>query len=629
MATKLEISELDFDGIKSNLKTFLSQQNEFTDYDFEGSGMSVLLDVLAYNTHYLGYNANMLANEMYLDSADLRSSVVSLAKQVGYTPTSCTSSTATLTVLVNDASGASLTMSRGTKFSTTVDGQSYSFVNNADVSITPVSGVYQFNNLTVYEGSYLNYKYTANTSDIDQRFIIPNDSVDTTTLTVKVQESSSDATTNTYTLADGITELNSTSKVYFLQEVEGGRFEVYFGDGVLGKTIADGNIVILDYINTNRDAPNGATTFTLSGTIGGFSSATITTSSNASGGTGLESIASIKYNAPRDYTAQDRAVTAEDYKTLVKSLYANAQAVQVYGGEDAETPDYGKVYISIKAKSGSNLTTATKESIVQSLKQYAVASVTPVIIDPETTFITLVVNFKYNSGTTTKDVSTLQTNVLTKIASYNNDTLEDFAGMFRYSKLTEAVNAADTSILSNITTVKMYKYFTPTLNSGLKYTLNYNNALYNPHSGHNMSGGGIVSSTGFKINDDSSLNEHFLDDDGAGILRVYYLSGTTRVYTDTTYGTVDYATGVVVLTSAHLTSISNVDGATSTQVRVFVVPNSNDVVPVRNQVLSIDTSNSTITGEVDGIESGSSQAGTTYTTSTSYSSGSSGSSSTY
>ena len=619
MATKLEISELDFDGIKSNLKTFLSQQNEFTDYDFEGSGMSVLLDVLAYNTHYLGYNANMLANEMYLDSADLRSSVVSLAKQVGYTPTSCTSSTATLTVLVNDATGASLTMSRGTKFSTTVDGQSYSFVNNADVSITPVSGVYQFDNLTVYEGSYLNYKYTANTSDIDQRFIIPNDSVDTTTLTVKVQESSSDATTKTWKLANGIDSLDSTSEVYFLQEVEGGRFEVYFGDGVLGKAIADGNIVILDYINGNRDAPNGATTFTLSGTIGGFSSATITTVSNASGGTGLESIASIKYNAPRDYTAQDRAVTAEDYKVLVKGLYANAQAVQVYGGEDAATPDYGKVYISIKAKSGSNLTVATKESIVTSLKSYAVASVTPVIIDPETTFITLVVNFKYNSGKTTKDVSTLQTNVLTKIASYNNDTLEDFAGMFRYSKLIEAVNDADTAILSNITTVKMYKYFTPTLNSGLKYTLSYNNALYNPHSGHNASGGGVISSSGFKVNNDSSTNEHFLDDDGAGNLRLYYLSGTTRVYTDTTYGTINYSTGEVILTSAHITSISNIDGATSTQIRVFATPSSNDIVPVRNQVLSIDTSNSSITGEVDGIESGSSQAGTTYTTTSSYS----------
>jgi len=619
MATKLEISELDFDGIKSNLKTFLSQQNEFTDYDFEGSGMSVLLDVLAYNTHYLGYNANMLANEMYLDSADLRSSVVSLAKQVGYTPTSCTSSTATLTVLVNDATGASLTMSRGTKFTTTVDGQSYSFVNNADVSITPVSGVYQFNNLSIHEGSYLNYKYTANTSDIDQRFIIPNDSVDTATLTVKVQESSSNAITNTYKLATGITSIDSTSKVYFLQEVEGGRFEVYFGDGVTGKAIADGNIVILDYINCNRDAPNGATTFALSGTIGGFSSATITTDSNASGGTGLESIASIKYNAPRDYSAQDRAVTAEDYKTLVKSLYANAQSVQVYGGEDAETPDYGKVYISIKAKSGSNLTVSTKESLVTNLKTYAVASVTPVIIDPETTYITLVVNFKYDSGRTTKDVTTLQTNVLSKVASYNNNELEDFTGMFRYSKLIEAVNDADVSILSNITTVRMYKYFTPTLNSGIKYTLSYNNALYNPHSGHNSSGGGVISSSGFKVNNDSSLNEHFLDDDGAGNLRLYYLSGSTRQYTDSTYGTVNYTTGEVILTSAHITSISNVDGATSTQVRVFATPSSNDVVPVRNQVLSIDTSNSTMTGEVDAIASGSSQAGTSYTTTSSYS----------
>ena len=619
MATKLEISELDFDGIKSNLKTFLSQQNEFTDYDFEGSGMSVLLDTLAYNTHYLAYNANMLANEMYLDSADLRSSVVSLAKQVGYTPTSCTSSTATINVLMNDATGASLTMSRGTKFTTTVDGQSYSFVNNSDVSINPVNSVYQFSNLVVYEGSYLNYKYTANTSDIDQRFIIPNDSVDTTTLTVKVQESSSDSTTKTWTLASGITGIDDESEVYFLQEVEGGRFEVYFGDGVMGKAIADGNIVIFDYINTNRDAPNGATSFTLSGTVGGFSSATVTTISNASGGTGLESITSIKYNAPRDYSAQDRAVTAEDYKTLVKSLYANAQSVQVYGGEDAAIPDYGKVYVSIKAKSGSNLTVATKESIVTSLKSYAVASVTPVIIDPETTYITLVVNFKYNSGRTTKDVTTLQTNVLTAIATYNNDTLEDFAGMFRYSQLLQDINEADTSILSNITTVKMYKYVTPTLSSGLKYTLSFNNALYNPHSGHNSSGGGIISSSGFKINNDSSTNEHFLDDDGAGVLRVYYLSDTTRVYTDSTFGTVDYATGEVILTSANITSISNVDGATSTQIRVFAIPSSNDIVPVRNQVLSIDTSNSTITGEVDGIVSGSSQAGTSYTTTSSYS----------
>jgi hypothetical protein len=617
MATKLEISQLDFDGIKDNLKTFLSQQDEFTDYDFEGSGMNVLLDVLAYNTHYLGYNANMLANEMYLDSADQRSSVVSLAKQVGYTPKSASSSKATIDVLVNNGSGASITMSRGTKFTTTVDGTNYSFVNNADVSVSPIDGVYKFSNLDIYEGTYLNYKYTANTSDTDQRFIIPNDFVDTTTLTVKVQESSSDSTTNTYKLSTGITGIDSTSKVYFLQEVENGRYEVYFGDDVIGQSIKDGNIVILDYITCNLDEPNGASSFTLSGTVGGFANVTITTLNNASNGSSPETIKSIKYNAPRDYSAQDRAVTSDDYKVLVKSLYANAQSVQVYGGEDAAVPDYGKVYISIKAKSGSNLTEVTKTSLVQSLKSFAVASVTPVIIDPETTFITLTTTFKYDSSLTTKDISTLQTNVINSISSYNTDTLENFTGMFRYSAVGQVIDGADTSILSNITKIKMYKYITPTLNSGLKYTLSFNNAFYNPHSGHNASAGGIVSSTGFKISGDDT-NEHFLDDDGAGNVRTYYLSGTTRIYTSSTYGTIDYTTGEIILTSANITSISNVDGAASTQIRVTVLPDSNDIIPVRNQVLSVDTANSTVSGSIDEIESGSSQAGTSYTTTSSY-----------
>jgi len=617
MATKLDISQLDFDGIKDNLKTFLSQQDEFTDYDFEGAGMNVLLDTLAYNTHYLAYNANMLANEMYLDSADQRTSVVSLAKQVGYTPRSANSAKATIDVVVNNASGASLTMARGTKFTTTVDSTNYSFVNNSSISITPIDGIYKFSNLDIFEGTYLNYKYTANTTDTDQRFIIPNDNVDTTTLTVKVQESSSDTTTNTYKLASGVTGIDSTSKVYFLQEVEDGRFEVYFGDGVLGESIKDGNIIILDYITCNRAEANGASAFTLSGSIGNFSNVTITTLNNASNGDDPETIKSIKYNAPRDYSAQDRAVTAEDYKVLVKSLYANAQSVQVYGGEDAAIPDYGKVYISIKAKSGSNLTVATKVSLVASLKSFAVASVIPVIIDPETTFIILETTFKFDSNQTTKDISTIETNVINAISSYNTDTLENFTGMFRYSAVTKTIDEAETSILSNITKVKMYKFITPTLDSGLKYTLSFNNALYNPHSGHNSGAGGIVSSTGFKISGDDT-NEHFLDDDGAGNIRVYYLSGTTRIYTNSTYGTIDYTAGEIILTSSNITSISNVDGSSSARIRVTVLPSSNDIVPVRNQVLSIDTANSTVSGSIDEIESGSSQAGTGYTTTSSY-----------
>ena len=617
MANKLDISQLDFDGIKDNLKTFLSQQDEFTDYDFEGSGMNILLDVLAYNTHYLGYNANMLANEMYLDSADQRSSVVSLAKQVGYTPRSASSSKATIDVVVNNASGASLILARGTKFTSTVDGTNYSFVSNGNVSISPVDGVYKFSNLIIYEGTYLNYKYTATTSDTDQRFIIPNDNVDTTTLTVKIQESDSDSTINTYKLASGITGIDSTSKVYFLQEIENGRYEVYFGDDVLGQSIKDGNIVILDYVSCNRDESNGASEFALSGTVGGFSNVTITTINSAFGGDDPETIKSIKYNAPRDYSAQDRAVTAEDYKVLVKSIYANAQSVQVYGGEDAAIPDYGKVYISIKAKSGSNLTEATKVSLVQSLKSFAVASVTPVIIDPEITFIILETTFKFDSNLTTKDVSTLKTNVLNAIASYNTNTLENFTGVFRYSAVGKTIDESDTSILSNITKVKMYKFITPTLNNGSKYTLSFNNAFFNPHSGHNSTAGGIVSSTGFKISGDDT-NEHFLDDDGAGNIRVYYLSGTTRIYTDSTYGTIDYTNGEIILTSSNITSISNIDGAASTRIRVTVSPDSNDIIPVRNQVLSIDVTNSTVSGGIDEIESGSSQAGTSYTTTSSY-----------
>ena len=618
MATKLQVTELDFDSIKRNLKTFLSQQDEFRDYNFEGSGMSVLLDVLAYNTHYLGFNANMLANEMYLDSADLRSSVVSLAKQVGYTTRSASTSSANIDIVVNNGSGPAITMSRGTKFSTTVDGQAYSFVNNSDVTIIPANGVYSFRGIAIFEGTYLNYKYTVNTSDLDQRFIIPNDDVDTQTVTVRVQNSASDSITNTYTLASGITGLDSTSKVYFLQEVENGRYEIYFGDGVLGKKVEDGNIIIIDYIVTNRGAANGAETFSLSGTVGGFSDVTITTNSRAQGGDDPESVSSIKYNAPRDYTAQDRAVTAEDYKVLVKSIYANAQSVQVYGGEDADPVAYGKVYISVKARSGSNLTTATKNSIVRSLKQYSVASVTPVIIDPETTYLIITTNFKYNSGNTTLALSTIQTNVLMTILLYGQEELESFTGMFRHSALSGLIDDTDPSILSNVTNIAMYKYITPTLNSGLKYTLNFNNAIFNPHSGHNSADGGVISSTGFKINDDESTNEHFLDDDGAGNVRVYYLSGTTRIYTSSTYGTVNYTTGQIVLTSANITSISNVDGVVSSRIRITTIPNSNDIVPVRNQTLEIDTLNSTVNGAVDTIVSGSSQAGTSFTTTSSY-----------
>ena len=422
-SNKLTVSDFDFDNVKANLKTFLQGQSEFQDYNFEGSGFAVLLDLLAYNTHYLGFNANMVANEMYLDSADIRKNIVSLAKMLGYTPTSCRAPVASLSITVNGVpSGtASVTMDKGTVFTTSVDGISYQFVTNQSHTVQPSSGVYRFSNINVYEGTLVTFKYTVDTTDADQRFLIPSANADTSTLKVSVQNSSADLTTNVYSLATGYSELTDISKVYFLQEVEDNKFEVYFGDGVLGKSLSSGNIVILEYVVTNKTEANGASTFTLSGDVGGYSDVTIAVNSNAANGSEAQTKESIRYNAPLNYGTQDRAVTTSDYETIVKSVYPNAQSVSAWGGEDDETPQYGVVKIAIKPISGSTLTTATKESIKTQLKKYNVVSVRPEIVDPETTNIILTSNVKYNDKTTSKTAETLKSNIITTLRNYNTN----------------------------------------------------------------------------------------------------------------------------------------------------------------------------------------------------------------
>ena len=614
---RLDISQLDFENIKGALKRFLNNQAEFKDYDFEGSSLSILLDLLAYNTHYLAYNANFVANEMFLDTAQLRSSVASLAKLVGYTPNSARAPIADIKLVVNDGSGSTITMPAGTKFTSSIDGTSYSFVNIEDVVITPVDSIYTAQSVNIYEGTYSSFSYTYNSSDVDQRFLIPNDRVDTTTLKVTVQNSIADATTNVYTKATSITELNGTSEVYFLQEAEDGQFEIYFGDGVIGKQLEDGNIIVISYVITNKTEANGASSFSLSGSISGFTDITITVNSSAQGGAEPESISNIRRNVPNFYAAQDRAVTVEDYKTKVKELYANTQSVSAWGGENAETPFYGRVYISILPTSGSNLTDATKNSIVTQLKRYSVASVTPVIVDPETTKILLTSNVKFDAQATTKTAATLKTNILTTITNYNSNTLQQFDSMFRYSKLTGLIDDTDTAILSNITTVKIRKSFLPTLGSSVRYEINFNNALYNPHSGHRSLEGGIITSSGFKVDGDAT-NIWFLDDDGSGNIRRYRLLGSVRTYANTTQGTINYATGKIILNSLNIASIENIRGSASTVIELTVEPRSNDIVPVRNQILEIDTANSSITVEADTLVGGSSNAGINYTTTSSY-----------
>lgn len=615
---RLSVTELDFDDIKTNLKTFMRNQDEFTDYDFEGSGINALLDVLAYNTHYLAMNVNMAANEMFLDTASIRSTVVSHAKTLGYTPNSARAPIGTVNVTLNNIDGlVSATIPAETVFTSTLDDVSYQFVTIAEYTTTISNGILSFSNIPIYEGTYTKNRYTVDTKNVDQKFKLTSDRADTTTLRVQVFSSADSSSFDTYTLATDITQVGPTSEVYFLQECSDGRFEVYFGDGIVGKAVSDNNVVVLSYVVTNKTKANGATNFKTTSTISGVSDITIATVSAASGGSEPESIQSIKLNAPLDYAAQGRAVTPEDYKAIIPKVYSNTKSVQVWGGEDNSTAVYGRTYISIVPTAGS-ITASAKETIVNDLKNtYTIASVTPVIVDPVTTFIRLGVNFKYNKKNTTKTSETLVSNVTTALQNYDANTLQKFDGVFRHSQVTGLIDDVDSSILSNITTVKLSQFVTPTLNTSTKYELEFNNAVYNPHSGHASTEGGVLSSTGFTISGDA--NEMFLNDDGNGVIRMfYYTDGTTLTYKDESAGVIDYNTGKVILNALNITSVSNVDGAASTKFRIVVTPSSTDVVAVRNQILQIDFANTTVASSEDTIAGGGASAGVGYTTTSSY-----------
>ena len=626
--SRLRVTELDFENIKDNLKFFLKAQDKFKDYDFEGSGMNILLDTLAYNTHYLAFNANMVANEMFLDSSSLRSSAVSHAKTLGYEVTSSRSPKATINVNLNTDSAVK-TIPAGTAFTSTSNGVNYQFVTISDVTASNTGNTVPFDNLEVYEGTYIITKYLVDTSDVNQRFLLTDPRADTSTLKVKVQNSSSDTTTTTFTKATDITQLSSNSNVYFLQEVERGKFEVYFGDDVVSKGLDDNNIIILTYVVTNKEAANGLSSFTPPSTIDGVSDVSVFTVDAASGGAEPEGINSIKLNAPLDYSSQGRAVTTSDYEVYVRKFFPNTQAVSVWGGEDgsfdtssgvSSTPEYGKVFISIKSTTGVDLTSTQKDNLVKDFAKVKVASITPVIVDAETTSLILGVNFNFDSSSTTSTGAELASLINKTLQNFNTSDLQSFNKPFRYSKLLGLIDNTDSSILNNITTVTMAKKFTPTIGSSTSYNINFNNALFNPESGYNASAGGVVASTGFFLNDVTTI-EYFFDDDGAGNLRLYNLVSGVRTYNNNNAGTVDYVNGTIKINSINITAVGEVDGVTSSQIRITALPNSNDIIPVRNQVLEIDFTNTTISSTIDttattgkGYTTTTTTAGTTTTT---------------
>ena len=616
-SNKLTITDLEFDTIKTNLKAYLSAQTQFQDYDFEGSGMSVLIDILAYNTHYTGYYANMLGNEMFLDSSSLRDSAVSHAKHLNVIPTSVKTATAKLNfTFTPTGTPTSLTIAKDTKFTSSINGVSYKFVTNTTTTVSrSTAGTYTTTGVEIKEGKIVNKSYTVDAADTAQRFIIPNANVDTSTLAVTVQNSSGDSTVFTYTDGNAVdvTTIKGTDKVFFLQEVESQQYEITFGDGAVGKQLSDGNIIFIEYIITSGTLANKASSFTAVGTVAGLSSAnyTLTTNTNATGGADIQTIDSLKFLAPKLYQAQKRATTSADYKAILLEQRPDIESITVYGGEDADPVQYGKVFIAVKPTGNNVFSTVAKEDIKTNiLKKNNVVTVIPEIIDPIFFYLLLDVTVNYDPITNLTDENTLKTNINTSIQSYHQTNLEKFDQKFRYSILTQDIDNTNSSIRNNKTNIRYQQRLTiETLDTPTSYILYFNNALKE----------GYLNSSSFVATDG---NTYTLVDDTIGNIKAVKLntggvwSGTVHIretgvlhtgdfhhvaaHADasllldqfilpdgsTNYGTIDYTTGKITLNSFRPVTIP--DGNSYIKITTTPKYNNSDIIPLREQILTYD-----------------------------------------
>ena len=603
---------MDFDTIKANLKTFMTEQDTFQDYNFEGSALSSMLDVMAYVTHYNAINANFAINETFLDSARLRPSVVSHAKMLGYTPRSSYPAVAYIDVKVNSPTGVlsddnsylPLTMNKGTVFTSTIDGVSYKFVNDQTLTTTiDANGEYIFSNVRILQGSYKTTEYVFD-KDSAEAYLIPFENAVTSELTVKVQASDTNTAQETFDAVVNVTEVTATSQVYFLEESRTGVYEVKFGDGVLGQKLDNGNIIQLETLVTDNDAANGAAVFAMSGTIQGNTNVTLTVNQKAQGGSTKEDVESIKFNAPLSFVSQNRAVTPDDYKTIIQNNYANIDAITVWGGEDNDPPDYGKVYISIKPKDAEVVTEADKTLIIsQYLKPKNVVSITPEIVDPKYTYIYLDVFFKYNPNVTALSSDALEEQAREVIRTYNNDQLKRFDGVFRYSNVISQIDASNVAILNSIVRVKMKKRIVPTSTAETKYDVIFSSPIYNTQSNEQ-----IIKSSEFvhKGNTGCTLRDR-VNDDGERRLQIVKGSGLTESVIENNAGTID-------VTSGKLSFTASIDSFTGTYIEITADPDSNDLAPKRNELLTILVDECILSGEVDTMITGGTSAGVNYST---------------
>jgi hypothetical protein len=638
-----KFTNLDFDQIKTSIKDYLRANSTFSDFDFEGSNFSVLIDTLAYNTYITAFNSNMIVNESFLDSATLRENVVSLARNIGYVPRSRTAARATISFTVSTSEDTpTLTLQRGLVCVGTANDTTYTFSIPENITTTVVDGVATFSNIDVYQGTYLTKRFDYDGS-LDQRFILNNSYIDTSTLSVYVRKTSESGLGIEYSAIDNILDTTADSRIYILQEVQDEKYEIRFGDGIIGKKLGDqvggdGTVITANYIITDGEDGNGASVFSFSGSIVTASNTlinpgniTITTNQASQNGSSIEPIDSIKYYAPRIYSAQNRAVTSRDYEAIIKRIYPETESVAVVGGEELDPPEYGNVVLSIKPRNGSFVSDFNKSRILSQLKQYTVSGINPRIIDLKILYVEVDSSVYYNN-TQVSSADSLKTRVLNSLTKYSESLdLNKFGGRFKYSKVLQVIDTTDTAITSNITKVKIRRDLKATLNQFAQYELCFGNQFHVNPTGLNIKSTGFkisgesstvyltdtptISSNGNTITNVTSAGDLFLNRPTSvsaktGVISVVKIdSNGNRTVVIKDAGTVDYVKGEIILGTINITSTTKPNGI----IEIQAFPESNDVIGLKDLYLSFDVSKSTINMVRDVIASGDEITGNVFT----------------
>ena len=631
----VNFSNLDFDQIKTSLRDYLRSNSNFTDYDFEGSNLSTILDVLAYNTYITSYNANMVANEVFIDSATLRENVVALARNIGYVPRSRKASTSTISFFVDTTSiipaPASLTLKKGPVATTTgsFGNQSFIFSILDDITVPVVDNVASFNDIKIYEGVLLSTNFTYNSNNPNQRFILPNSGIDTDLISVMVKETSEFVK---YRLQDSVFDVNKDSRVFYIQEIEDERYELIFGDGVLfGKKLENNNNIEINYITSNGDSGNGISQFSFSGRISYTRNSTeyivtsgislLTTGITSQGGENIESVESIKKYAPRIYASQNRALSANDYESLVPNkIYPETESISVFGGEELVPPQYGKVFISIKPRNGDFLPSLIKENIKRDLKKYAVAGIVPEILDLKYLYVEANSKVYYNTNLVPSSAY-VSTVIQTNANKYAESTeLNKYGARFKYSKFLKIIDDSHESVTSNITTIQIRRNLRVTLNAFAEYQIGFGNEIHiKSMDGYN------IKSSGFRISDfQETIYLSDIPDTNRTTGSIFFftvpsINSTTSTIVKRNVGRIDYKKGIITLNPIQILSGKVKDGQSI--IEISAVPQSNDVIGLQDLYLQLDINKSVFEMIPDEISSGLDPSASNYIVTSSYSNG--------